>query len=184
MAISYVSSMWVPSRFSVRPRPKQSAPMAPLNGVLVAHAPRSHDLIARARRKNPKDAARQLRLLVGDAISSGVIGFAVTPFVMIIDKAVTEAASGAAESVIASVTESARALVSAPVKFVASPSFLIMWAAFGATYVAANGLDTLNADPLTSEAKWCQTHAPSFTPLSGRTHGCSTLLRSARLTPG
>ena len=32
-------------------------------------------------------------------------------------------------------------------KFVASPSFVVMWAAFGATYIAAHALDTLKVDP-------------------------------------
>jgi len=106
------------------------------------------DLVAR-KKKSKVEHARQLRLLVGDAVSSAVIGFAVTPFVLIIDKAVTEAMSGAAKSVGASIVSSSQTLLRSPVKFVASPSFVVMWAAFGATYIAANALDTLKVDPIT-----------------------------------
>lgn len=80
--------------------------------------------------------------LVGDvAIGTGVT-FAVAPFLTVVDKAIVQSASGT-HTLLRSAFESVQGMLLHPVKYVKSPTFLLMWGVYAGTYSTANSLKTL-----------------------------------------
>lgn len=74
-------------------------------------------------------------------ILSGIIsGATVAPIVSVVDKAIFSNASGKA-TFTESFKESAMLVVKKPVQFLKGPSFLWIWAVYGATYMASNCSD-------------------------------------------
>lgn len=65
----------------------------------------------------------------------------VAPLISIIDKAIFSNASGK-EPMVQSLVNSTKALVSSPLKFVRSASFLWIWFVYGGTYTTANSVET------------------------------------------
>ena len=81
--------------------------------------------------------------LLGDIVVGCGITFAVAPFMTTVDKAIVQRAAGT-HTIVSSVTESTRMMLSNPVSFVKSPVFLMMWGVYAATYCTANCIKTVN----------------------------------------
>lgn len=73
----------------------------------------------------------------GDVGVAAGITFAVSPFLVFIDKAVVQKAAGT-HTISRSVMESFTTMVRNPVSYVKSPTFLMMWGVYLATYSTAN----------------------------------------------
>lgn len=87
-------------------------------------------------------------------VLTGIIsGATVAPIVSVVDKAIFSNASGKA-SFTESFKESAMLVMRKPVQFLKGPSFLWIWAVYGATYIASNCTDryarTRGVDPASS----------------------------------
>lgn len=81
------------------------------------------------------------RLLAADAVAALVSAAALSPFVTIIDRAVTQSMSGSA-TLLGSIGASARTLAR-PVAFVRQPAFLAVYAVYCGTYGMANGVTSV-----------------------------------------
>ena len=75
-----------------------------------------------------------------EVIAGIVSGATVAPIVSVVDKAIFSNASGKA-TFTESFKESAMLVVKKPVQFFRGPSFLWIWAVYGATYIASNCSD-------------------------------------------
>jgi len=75
-----------------------------------------------------------------ETICGIISGGAVAPLVSIVDEAIFSNASGKA-TILNSLRQSFRKLFIHPIHFARSPSFLWIWAVYGATYVASNCVD-------------------------------------------
>jgi hypothetical protein len=101
--------------------------------------------------------------------AAAIAGFAVTPVVAAVDKALAENASGRAKlwpSFFASLGEA----FSSPVKYIASPQFRWIWLVYGGTYLAANFAETGCAATGVSPAmpKWLATSFVNTTTCIGK----------------
>jgi len=79
--------------------------------------------------------------LAGDVIVAFSVTFAVSPFTSIIDKAIVEQAAGRL-TITSSLVKSISAMTRSPLAFLKSPTFLLMWSVYAATYTTANCLKT------------------------------------------
>jgi hypothetical protein len=80
--------------------------------------------------------------LVGDIVIGTGVTFTVAPFLTVIDKAIVQSAAGT-QTLLRSAFESVQGMFLQPVKYVKSPTFLLMWGVYAATYSTANSLKTL-----------------------------------------
>jgi hypothetical protein len=80
--------------------------------------------------------------LVGDIVIGTGVTFAVAPFLTVVDKAIVQSAAGTS-TLLRSAFESVQGMFLQPVKYVKSPTFLLMWGVYAATYSTANSLKTL-----------------------------------------
>jgi hypothetical protein len=81
--------------------------------------------------------------IVGDvAIASGVT-FCVAPFLTVVDKAIVESAAGS-RTLVQSGLESLQGILRNPSNYFKSPTFLLMWGVYAATYSTANALKTIS----------------------------------------
>jgi hypothetical protein len=80
--------------------------------------------------------------LAGDALVAVGVTFGVSPFLTIVDKAIVESTAGT-NSILQSAANSIRSMARNPIDYVKSPTFLLMWAVYGATYTTANAFKTL-----------------------------------------
>ena len=97
--------------------------------------------------------------LAGDVLIGTTVTFSVAPFLTVVDKAIVQSAAGT-HSLSRSCFESVQSMFLNPVKYVKSPTFLLMWGVYAATYSSANSLKTLvehqqyaNASKQSSSAK-------------------------------
>lgn len=95
-----------------------------------------------------------------DSLAAGTAGFAVTPIISAVDKALAENASGKAQlfpSFFGTLKES----VKHPIKFIRSPQFFWVWLTYSGTYMAANLVETIAAKKKVDAAfpKWVSTSA-------------------------
>jgi hypothetical protein len=79
--------------------------------------------------------------LAGDVLVASGVTFAISPFTSIIDKAIVEQAAGK-RTISSSIALSLSPMLRNPVTFLKSPTFLLMWAVYAATYTTANCLKT------------------------------------------
>jgi len=81
--------------------------------------------------------------LVGDvAIACGVT-FLVAPFLTVVDKAIVQSAAGS-RTLVQSGLESVQGILRSPGNYLKSPTFLLMWGVYAATYSTANTLKTIS----------------------------------------
>jgi len=72
--------------------------------------------------------------ITGDVGVAAGVTFAVSPFIVAIDKAVVQKAAGT-HTISRSIVQSMTNMVRNPLSFVKSPTFLMMWGVYGATYM-------------------------------------------------
>merc|ERR1719273_1491992 len=93
--------------------------------------------------------------VIADFLAGGVAGFAVTPVISAVDRALAENASGKC-NLWTSFFNSFREMGSAPIKFLKSPQFAWIWLVYGGTYVGVNVTESMcehtNTDP--AMPKW------------------------------
>jgi len=80
--------------------------------------------------------------LVGDVVIASGVTFVIAPFLAVVDKAIVESANGS-KSLLKSGLDSIKGMVRHPVEYVKSPTFLLMWGVYAATYGTANSLKTI-----------------------------------------
>ena len=80
-------------------------------------------------------------LIAADVASAVTSSFFLAPVVGAVDKAVVECASGRATTA-GSFSNTMHTLVSDPLAFLQSPEFLLIWAVYACTYIAANVVST------------------------------------------
>jgi hypothetical protein len=80
--------------------------------------------------------------LLGDILVATSVTFCAAPFLSIVDKAIVQSAVGS-HTLLQSGFESIKGMVRNPVQYVKSPTFLLMWGVYAATYSTANSLKTL-----------------------------------------
>jgi len=97
--------------------------------------------IRRWQQKNGAPPPVTPALIAADVASALTSSFLLAPFVAAVDKAVVEAASGHATTA-GSFFGTMYELVSDPIAFVQTPAFLMIWAVYGCTYIAANVVST------------------------------------------
>ena len=71
--------------------------------------------------------------LIGDVLVAFGVTFGMSPFVSIIDKSVVQRAAGT-HSILQSGLESMTSILRNPYAYIKSPTFLMMWAVYAATY--------------------------------------------------
>ena len=81
--------------------------------------------------------------LAGDVLIGSAVTFFVAPFLTVVDKAIVESAAGR-RTLIESGVESLRGIVQNPKQYFKSPTFLMMWGVYAATYSTANSLKTIS----------------------------------------
>jgi hypothetical protein len=89
----------------------------------------------------PSSVSLSLKL-VGDVAVAFAVTFAVSPFLTVVDKAIVESANGT-KNILASARHSVGTMIQHPVQYLKSPTFLLMWAVYSATYSTANSFKTL-----------------------------------------
>eukprot|EP00535_Pseudo-nitzschia_heimii_P007261 CAMPEP_0197177662 /NCGR_PEP_ID=MMETSP1423-20130617/3187_1 /TAXON_ID=476441 /ORGANISM="Pseudo-nitzschia heimii, Strain UNC1101" /LENGTH=419 /DNA_ID=CAMNT_0042627247 /DNA_START=218 /DNA_END=1477 /DNA_ORIENTATION=+ len=97
--------------------------------------------------------------LAGDALVATAVTFGVAPFLTIIDKAIVESTAGTS-SVLSSAVNSVKSIARNPIEYVRSPTFLMMWAVYGATYTTANAFKTLEEHASYSRDRSNSANAP------------------------
>lgn len=80
--------------------------------------------------------------LIGDVAVAVAVTFGVSPFLTVVDKAIVESANGT-KPILASARDSMFRMIRHPVQYIKSPTFLLMWAVYSATYSTANAFKTL-----------------------------------------
>jgi len=98
----------------------------------------------------PDKSPLSVRLTV-ETMSGITTALLVSPFVSIIDKAITTNASGI-EPLVPAVKNGLKTFLFRPIYFLKQPSFLFIWGVFSSTYVVANNVEALcgrnNINPL------------------------------------
>mmetsp|Transcript_16775 Transcript_16775/g.34471 ORF Transcript_16775/g.34471 Transcript_16775/m.34471 type:complete len:415 (-) Transcript_16775:178-1422(-) len=80
--------------------------------------------------------------LAGDFAVAVAVTFGVSPFLTVVDKAIVESTAGTS-SILQSAANSIRSMARNPIEYVKSPTFLLMWGVYSATYATANAFKTL-----------------------------------------
>eukprot|EP00529_Nitzschia_sp_RCC80_P028338 CAMPEP_0113462776 /NCGR_PEP_ID=MMETSP0014_2-20120614/12286_1 /TAXON_ID=2857 /ORGANISM="Nitzschia sp." /LENGTH=260 /DNA_ID=CAMNT_0000354689 /DNA_START=8 /DNA_END=788 /DNA_ORIENTATION=+ /assembly_acc=CAM_ASM_000159 len=80
--------------------------------------------------------------LLGDVLVATGVTAGVAPFLTVVDKAIVESSAGT-KTLVRSGVDSIRSMVQNPVSYVKSPTFLLMWSVYAATYATANSFKTL-----------------------------------------
>ena len=89
----------------------------------------------------PEASSFLLDKLVGDVAVGVGVTFCVAPFLTIVDKAIVQRASGT-HSLWTSGLETLGVIARNPIKYIKSPTFLLMWGVYACTYSTANSLKT------------------------------------------
>ncbi len=122
----------------------ESAENVNVNVQLGLHAPLQESMGRFALRDSSVPSSVDLTSkLVGDvAIASGVT-FLVAPFLTVVDKAIVQSAAGS-RTLVQSGIESMQGIFRNPANYLKSPTFLLMWGVYAATYSTANSLKTIS----------------------------------------
>ena len=91
---------------------------------------------------NNSSSTRLGSKIAGDALVAAGVTFCVSPFLTVVDKAIVESTAGTA-TIFSSAVNSLKYMARNPVQYVKSPTFLLMWAVYSATYTTANAFKTL-----------------------------------------
>jgi len=81
--------------------------------------------------------------LVGDVMIGSAVTFCVAPFLTVVDKAIVQSVAGS-HTLMQSGRESLYGILRNPSNYFKSPTFLLMWGVYAATYSTANSLKTLS----------------------------------------
>jgi len=93
--------------------------------------------------RTPTAASTKLgERLLGDVLVATGVTAGVAPFLTVVDKAIVESSAGT-KTLVRSGVDSIRSMVQNPVSYVKSPTFLLMWSVYAATYATANSFKTL-----------------------------------------
>ena len=103
--------------------------------------------------------------LVGDISIAAGVTFGIAPLLAIVDKAIVESANGS-KTLVRSGLESVRGIVQHPIHYLKSPTFLLMWGVYAATYGTANSLKTITEH---YEGRRSMTPSPSDERASAQT---------------
>jgi hypothetical protein len=111
--------------------------------------PRHYRISIQAPRKQPykkqpvknEPSSFLLEKLVGDVAIAVGVTFCVAPFLTIVDKAIVQRAAGSHTSWTSGL-ESMRVIARNPIRYIKSPTFLLMWGVYASTYSTANSLKT------------------------------------------
>jgi hypothetical protein len=79
--------------------------------------------------------------LAGDTLVALAVTFGTSPFLTVVDKAIVESTAGT-NSILSSAGNSLKSMARNPVEYLKSPTFLLMWAVYSATYTTANAFKT------------------------------------------
>lgn len=79
--------------------------------------------------------------LAGDALVALAVTFGTSPFLTVVDKAIVESTAGT-NSILSSAGNSIKAMARNPVEYLKSPTFLLMWVVYSATFTTANAFKT------------------------------------------
>jgi hypothetical protein len=90
--------------------------------------------------------------LIGDVAVAIAVTFGVSPFLAVVDKAIVESANGS-KPILTSARDTFSTMIRHPVQYIKSPTFLLMWAVYGATYSTANVFKTLDEHQSHSRAR-------------------------------
>ncbi|KAG7359054.1 hypothetical protein IV203_015643 [Nitzschia inconspicua] len=90
---------------------------------------------------SPASAPLHMKL-VGDVAVALAVTFGVSPFLTVVDKAIVESANGT-KPILTSARDSVISMGRHPIQYIKSPTFLLMWVVYGATYSTANSFKTL-----------------------------------------
>jgi hypothetical protein len=90
---------------------------------------------------SPASVSLSLKL-IGDVAVAFAVTFAVSPFLTVVDKAIVETANGT-KNILTSARNSVGTMIQNPLQYIKSPTFLLMWGVYSATYSAANSFKTL-----------------------------------------
>jgi hypothetical protein len=102
--------------------------------------------------------------LAGDAMVAVAVTFGVSPFLTVVDKAIVESAAGT-RTLLASGLDSVKYMVRHPVQYFKSPTFLLMWAVYSATYTTANSFKTLEEHSNHHQQQRATSSSPSTSTL-------------------
>jgi len=81
-------------------------------------------------------------LLAGDVMVACGVTFGISPFMVVIDKAIVQRAAGT-HTILRSGMESFSSMIRNPYRTVKSPTFLLMWTVYAATYTTVNCCKTI-----------------------------------------
>lgn len=98
--------------------------------------------------------------LAGDALVAVAVTFGVSPFLTVVDKAIVESTAGT-NTVLSSAANSIKSMARNPVEYFKSPTFLLMWGVYSATYTTANAFKTLEEHATYSMDRSNSTNAAS-----------------------
>ena len=90
--------------------------------------------------------------LMGDVLVASGVTFCVAPFLTVVDKAIVQSAAGS-HTLLRSGVESIQNIARNPIQYLKSPTFLLMWGVYAATYSTANSLKTYSEHQEYSEAR-------------------------------
>ena len=90
-------------------------------------------------KQNQKASSDLSKKLIGDVLIALGVTFGMSPFVSIVDKAVVQRAAGT-HSILQSGLESLATIIRNPFAYVKSPTFLMMWTVYAATYTTGKVL--------------------------------------------
>jgi hypothetical protein len=103
--------------------------------------------------------------LLGDVVIGTGVTFCVAPALTVIDKAVFQRAAGS-HTLVTSGIETMGSIIRAPLSYIKSPTFLLMWGVYAATFSCANSLKTITehqdqVEPVRRETSISETPAGS-----------------------
>lgn len=144
------SASKIPSRISVMLPPTIASNAAtirtrPVEGRIKISTTESTSSDAESTTKSMLSNISNARLgskLAGDALVAVAVTFGVSPFLTVVDKAIVESTAGT-NTILSSAANSIKSIARNPVEYFKSPTFLLMWAVYSATYMTANAFKTL-----------------------------------------
>mmetsp|Transcript_7845 Transcript_7845/g.19216 ORF Transcript_7845/g.19216 Transcript_7845/m.19216 type:complete len:409 (+) Transcript_7845:68-1294(+) len=143
----FATSSAVPSRISVIPPPSLANAIRtdPFDGNIKIRTTEPTESDVTSTTQAIFDNGTSARLgskLAGDALVAAGVTFGVSPFLTVVDKAIVESTAGTS-SILSSAANSIKSMARNPVEYFKSPTFLLMWAVYSATYTTANAFKTL-----------------------------------------
>jgi hypothetical protein len=125
-----------------------SVNVSPVSGVSM----RRRTTIHKSQQEALLHSAHLGEKMVGDVLVAAGVTFCVAPFLTVVDKAIVHSAAGS-YTLVQSGMESIQGIFRSPAAYFRSPTFLLMWGVYAATYSTANCLKTLAEHQEYSQAR-------------------------------